>query len=216
MIRDIPQSVEDDFQILKDGWDLGEVDRDTEEIWASLRSYIHLLYRWANKLNLVSLSEINVLATKHIWRSLAMLPYIQSVNNHTIIDVGSGSGLPAIPLKICLPSSQFYLVESRRKRANFLREVIRGLGLKKIEVVNERVENWTDGISGDVITARAVASPSEIERWAKGHISSPSWLICTLEKSGLGLNRQGREVLCTWGKETMRLGVIPLTCEQVK
>lgn len=211
----ISQALEEDFGLLREGWNLGEIDRKTEEIWTPLRAYIHLLYHWANKLNLVSLNEIDVLATRHIWRALAMLPHVQSVPNHTIIDIGSGSGLPAIPLKICLPDSQFYLVESRRKRANFLREVIRRLELKKIEVVNQRIEDWADDVLGDVITARAVANPTEIKKWVKGHIATPSWLVCNLDKGGLGPGAIGREIECNWRGEAMRLGLIPLTYEQL-
>lgn len=214
--EDISQALEEDFSILREGWSLGEIDLKTEEIWASLRAYIHLLYRWANKLNLVSLNEIDTLATRHIWRALAMLPHVQSIPNHTIIDIGSGSGLPAIPLKICLPDSQFYLVESRRKRANFLREVIRRLELKKIEVVNQRIEDWTDDVFGDVVTARAVANPKDIKGWVEGHIATPSWLICNLDKDGLESDARGREVECNWRGEKMRLGLIPLTYEQAE
>jgi 16S rRNA (guanine527-N7)-methyltransferase len=214
MKKDIPQNTNADFLLLKDNWDLGGTAQSAGLIWEDLRSYIHILYSWSKKMNLVGLNDIDVLATKHLWRALVMLPHIQSVSHDTIIDVGSGSGLPAIPLKICLPGSQFYLVESRRKRANYLREVIRSLGLKKIEVINERIENWKENIVGDVVTARAVANPTEIKNWVTEHIAANSWLICTLEKSGLGPTEGGREVLCEWRGESMKLGVIPLTCKQ--
>lgn len=216
MVGDISQNLEEDFRSLREGWNIEVVGREQGEIWPSLRAYIHLLYRWANKLNLVSLNEIDVIATRHIWRALAMLPYVQSVPNRTIIDVGSGSGLPAIPLKICLPECQFYLVESRRKRANFLREVIRSLGLKKIEVVNQRIESWSENVLGDVVTARAVANPAEIRRWTAGHVATPSWLICTLEKNGLGVGEIGKEIECNWRGETMRMGLIQLSYKQAK
>ena len=216
MVGEISQNLEEDFRSLREGWNIEKVDRDQGAIWLSLKAYIHLLYRWANKLNLVSLNEIDFIATRHVWRALAMLPHVQSVPNNTIIDVGSGSGLPAIPLKICLPECQFYLVESRRKRANFLREVIRSLGLKKIEVVNERIENWSENVLGDVITARAVANPAEIRRWTAGHVATPSWLICTFEKKGLEVGEIGKEVECSWRGETMRIGLIPLSYEQAE
>ena len=216
VVGDISQNLEEDFRSLREGWNIEVVGREQGEIWPSLRAYIHLLYRWANKLNLVSLNEIDVIATRHIWRALAMLPYVQSVPNRTIIDVGSGSGLPAIPLKICLPECQFYLVESRRKRANFLREVIRSLGLKKIEVVNQRIESWSENVLGDVVTARAVANPAEIRRWTAGHVATPSWLICTLEKNGLGVGEIGKEIECNWRGETMRMGLIQLSYKQAK
>jgi len=214
MKNDISQKLEMDFLQLKESWIFDDPCLGEEKIWGDLRGYIHILYSWSKKMNLVGLNDMDVFATKHLWRALAMLPQIQSVSHQTIIDVGSGAGLPAIPLKICLPNSHFYLLESRRKRANFLREVIRGLGLKNIDVINERAEDWNDDVVGDIVTARAVANPVEIRSWVRGHAASSGWLVCTLEKNGLGDVEIGKEVHCEWGGETMRLGVISLTCEQ--
>ena len=85
-----------------------------------------------------------------------MANIIQSVDHETIIDYGSGAGLPGIPLKIALPDSLIYLVESRRRRATFLRTVARELGLEKLNVVNLRLDDWQCPTGAvDLVVSRA-------------------------------------------------------------
>ena len=136
--------------------------------------------------------------------------HIESIPNETILDVGSGSGIPAIPLKIYHPMSRFYLVESRRKRANFLKSVIRKLHLKGITVINSRVEDWDDDVIADVVTARSVANPMALQKWVSNHVHKKSVLVCTLNESGEFDVEGAKDVLLASGEETMRLGIIPL------
>jgi 16S rRNA (guanine527-N7)-methyltransferase len=162
------------------------------------------------KLNLVSPADRDVLVRRHIWRALSMGPFIEAIPNKTILDVGSGSGIPAIPLKIYFPRSRFYLLESRRKRANFLRNVIRKLNLEGISVINSRVEDWKDEVIADVVTARSVANPTMLRSWVVSHVHDRSVLVCTLNKSGEFDIEGAKDVLLASGEETMRLGIIPL------
>ena len=136
--------------------------------------------------------------------------HIESIPNETILDVGSGSGIPAIPLKIYHPMSRFYLVESRRKRANFLKSVIRKLHLKEITVINSRVEDWDDDVIADVVTARSVANPTALRNWVANHVHKNSRLVCTLNKAGKVGIEGAKEILLESGEEAMRLGIIPL------
>ena len=138
-----------------------------------------------------------------------MGPFIEAIPNKTILDVGSGSGIPAIPLKIYFPRSRFYLLESRRKRANFLRNVIRKLNLEGISVINSRVEDWKDEVIADVVTARSVANPTMLRSWVVSHVHDRSMLVCTLNKSGESNMKGAKDVLLASGEETMRLGIIP-------
>jgi len=97
------------------------------------------------------------------------------------MDLGSGAGFPAIPLKIAFPDTYFTLVESRRKRAHFLREVVRSVRLDRIEIVNERIESLSP-VGADLVTARAVASPEKLLALVQRHLSPHGWIISTLGK----------------------------------
>ena len=101
-------------------------------------------------------------------------------------------------------------MESRRKRANFLRNVIRKLNLEGISVINSRVEDWKDEVIADVVTARSVANPTMLRSWVVSHVHDRSVLVCTLNKSGEFDIEGAKDVLLASGEETMRLGIIPL------
>ena len=172
----LPPEVEADFDRLKNAMtDLNF----TPDHWSKLERYLILLVRWSRRINLVSMHDLSSLATKHLGQALSMLPIVTSVPCERIMDLGSGSGLPAIPLKVALPGSTFILVESRRKRANFLREVVRRLALDRIEIVNDRIENCHVG-EVDLVTARAVASPPKLIDLVKKNLSPNGWVLSTL------------------------------------
>ena len=182
----------------------------TDYQWFLIKYYAYLLYEASLKLNLVSLADRDVLVSRHIWRALSMGLHIESFPNETILDVGSGSGIPAIPLKIYYPMSRFYLVESRRKRANFLKSVIRKLHLKEITVINSRVEDWDDDVIADVVTARSVANPTALRKWVSNHVHKKSVLVCTLNKAGKVDIEGSKDIFLESGEEAMHLGIIPL------
>ena len=182
----------------------------TEYQWSLIKSYSYQLYEASLRLNLVSPADRDVLVSRHIWRALSMGLHIEPIPNETILDVGSGSGIPAVPLKIYHPMSRFYLVESRRKRANFLKFVISKLHLKEIIVINSRLEDWDDDVIADVVTARSVANPTALRKWVANHVHKKSMLVCTLNKSGSVGIKGAKDILLESGEEAMRLGVIPL------
>jgi len=157
-----------------------------EKTWSELWLYISHLRKWSTKINLISPGDVPLLATKHLRQALMMVPIIMSLPNRVILDLGSGAGLPAIPLKIAFPNSHFILVESRRKRANFLREIVRSIGLHRIDVVNERIENW-QGIDGgvDLVTARAVAAPNKMIELVRDHLAPYGWVLTPLSERAI-------------------------------
>ena len=202
--------IKKDIERVRFEWDDRGGEGITDHQWSMLETYAYLLYKASLKLNLVSPADRDVLVRRHIWRALSMGPFIEAIPNKTILDVGSGSGIPAIPLKIYFPMSRFYLLESRRKRANFLKNVIRRLNLEGISVINSRVEDWKDEVTADVVTARSVANPTMLRSWVVSHVHDRSVLVCTLNKSGEFDIEGAKDVLLASGEETMRLGIIPL------
>ena len=178
MVIQLPSEIREDFDQLKRKEILS---CSFEDVWPKLEIYLYLLSRWSKKVSLVSRQDWSVLATKHLRQALMMVPVVASSPRRLIMDLGSGAGFPAIPLKIALPDSYFMLVESRRKRAHFLREVVRSVGLDRIEVVNDRIENLNP-VGADLVTARAVASPDKLLDLVRRHLSPHGWILSTLGK----------------------------------
>ena len=178
MVIQLPSEIREDFERLKRERVLSG---PFEDVWPKLEIYLHLLSRWSRRVNLVSRRELSVVATKHLSRALTMIPAVASIPRRLVLDLGSGAGFPAIPLKIALPDSYFILIESRRKRAHFLREVVRYVGLDRIEVVNDRIENLSP-VGADLVTARAVASPEKLLDLVQRHLSPHGWILSTLGK----------------------------------
>ena len=178
MIIELPFEIREDFDQLKRG---GIISCSLEDIWPKLEIYLHLLSQWSRRINLVSRRDWSVVATKHLRQALTMVPVVVSLPHRLVMDLGSGAGFPAIPLKIALPDTYFILVESRRKRAHFLKEVVRSVGLDRIEVVNERIESLSP-VGADLVTARAVASPDKLLALVQRHLSPHGWILSTLGK----------------------------------
>lgn len=101
-----------------------------------------VLQKWNDKINLTSEKDALQILEKHVFDSLQYLRWLAP--SHKTLDIGSGAGFPGIPIKIIHPDLDLTLVESQRKRCNFLREAIRSLKLEKIEVVEGRAEGFSD------------------------------------------------------------------------
>jgi 16S rRNA (guanine527-N7)-methyltransferase len=113
----------------------------SREKWAeALDVFLQEWARWNEKINLTAEGKVEAVIEKHIFDSLQ---YVRAVRPDAmqVMDIGSGAGFPGIPLKIVFPESYFVLVESQRKRANFLRNCIRKVDLQRAEVLNSRAEN---------------------------------------------------------------------------
>ena len=178
MVIQLPSDIQEDFERLKRK---SVLSGSFEDIWPKLEIYLYILSRWSRRVGLVSRRDRSVLATKHLRQALTMVPVVASLPHRLIMDMGSGAGFPAIPLKIALPDARFMLVESRRKRAHFLKEVVRSVGLDRIEVVNERIERLSP-VCADLVTARAVASPDKLLALVHRHLSPHGWILSTLGK----------------------------------
>jgi len=135
---------------------LTPVSRETK---TRLEKFVDLLLHWQNKFNLVASSTLPIVWTRHVADSLQLLPLAPDAK--VWVDFGSGAGFPGIPIACALadtPGVMVHLVESVGKKANFLREVVRELGLPA-RVHQERAEKFGESCAEavDVVTARAVA-----------------------------------------------------------
>lgn len=128
--------------------------RPAETIAAELEQFYDLLTRWQRAQNLVSRETLHQFWTRHIADSLQALPLLRASDQH-FLDLGSGGGLPGVPLAIAL-ERRHVLVEPNARKASFLRGVARELGAP-IRVVQGRAEDLDSRETPDVITARALA-----------------------------------------------------------
>ena len=129
-----------------------------------LIDYLGLLSHWNRVFNLTAIRDSNEMLSKHLLDSLAVLPYIGAGR---VLDVGSGAGLPGIPLAISRPDVHFVLIDSNGKKTRFLTQVKITLKLQNIEVVRQRVEAYLPmmhdhRIYFDAVIARAYATTTEI------------------------------------------------------
>jgi len=120
-----------------------------------LLAYLALLDRWNRTYNLTAIRDPREMVAKHLLDSLAMLPFVR---DGALADLGTGAGLPGIPLAIANSDLQVTLVESNGKKARFLREAVRTLQLPNASVAEARIEALDMPAAFDAITARALAT----------------------------------------------------------
>jgi len=126
---------------------------------AKLAAFVALLLRWNRVHNLTGVRGVAELVDRHLVESLALRPHLRGAR---VADVGSGGGLPGLPLAITEPNRQFALIESRAKRVHFLRHAIAELGLRNSDVAHGRAEHLRVAQPFDTVLARAVAPPAEL------------------------------------------------------
>ncbi|HBH87989.1 MAG TPA: 16S rRNA (guanine(527)-N(7))-methyltransferase RsmG [Syntrophaceae bacterium] len=111
----------------------------SEKELASFATYQGELLHWNKKINLVSVKSDLDIPIKHFLDSLTLVPFIQDTRGQ-VLDIGSGAGFPGIPLKIAIDALNISLLESSRKKASFLKHIIRSLHLTDITVIHNRAE----------------------------------------------------------------------------
>ena len=127
----------------------------TKEMISSFAKYRELLLSWNEKFNLTAITDLDEIEEKHFIDSLYLDKFV-SLDNKTLLDVGSGAGFPGIPLAIAHPTLKVTLLESNGKKVTFLKEVVKELRLTNVEVVQARSEEFSKRESFDIVTARAV------------------------------------------------------------
>ncbi len=121
----------------------------------ALIEYLYLLVKWNQAMNLTSVRDPGSMVVRHLLDSLSVLPY---VSGRYVLDVGTGAGLPGIPLAVASPEQYFTLLDSLGKRTHFLMQVVAQLGLKNVDVVHCRLENYNARHDFDVVVSRAFSS----------------------------------------------------------
>jgi 16S rRNA (guanine527-N7)-methyltransferase len=140
-----------------------ELSVSTEQI-NLLIQYVELLHKWNKAYNLTSVRDPSDMVVKHIMDSLMVGEVLQGNN---FIDVGTGPGLPGIPLAILFPEKNFVLLDSLGKRITFLRQVVFQLKLTNVTPVKSRVEEYIPEVPFDGVLSRAFSSLTDMVSWCK-------------------------------------------------
>ncbi len=155
------------MSLLKDKLDLlinnTELDVSTYQ-QEKLIGYIEMLNKWNKAYNLTSVRNPMDMLVKHILDSIVVSPYL---NGERLIDVGTGPGLPGIPLAIMNPEKQFYLLDSLGKRIRFIKQVLHELNIKNVVTVQSRVEEFQPQQKFDTVLSRAFASMTDMVEWCR-------------------------------------------------
>lgn len=136
----------------------------TDQQKVQLVKLVLLLHKWNKAYNLTSVRDPMEMLIKHILDSVVVSPYLEG---ERFIDVGTGPGLPGLPLAIINPDKQFVLLDSLGKRISFIRNAVREIGLNNVEPVLSRVEEYQPEQLFDGVLSRAFASLKDMTDWCK-------------------------------------------------
>ncbi len=174
----IAANLKKELESFKNGTKLMGVNLSAAQTEKNL-NYLRLLLEANQEFNLTGITNPKEAITKHLLDSLSIHPLL---TGKTVADIGSGGGTPGIPLAIAAPKKQFVLIEAKKKKATFLLETVRELGLKNVVVVNKRAEETTLNNAANTIVSRALGSLDYFLRVA-GHL---------LPKGGLAVAMKGK------------------------
>jgi len=151
----------------------------TEQVDA-IRRYIELLVLWNEQVGLTALSDPEEVLTRHFGESLFAARHVP-FGHSRLADIGTGGGFPGLAIKIFRPDIELFLVESNKKKAAFLAEAVRTLGVNHVDIVAARFEDWRPGAKSlDLITSRALGRYSFLMRWAVETLKPTGKLILWL------------------------------------
>ncbi len=150
-----------------------------EKTIEKLKEMESILLRWSQSMNLVSENDENVMWERHILDSLQLMPFFKDVNK--LADMGSGIGLPAIPLAISCPDIDVFAIEPKTKKTSLMAELVREIKIPNLHVLNERVEKVYLSHM-DVVCCRAFGEFSRDARLAYKMLK-PGGLFMTFKAS---------------------------------
>ena len=141
----------------------------SDAIRQKLLDYLTLMHKWNKVHNLTAVRDPEDMVTLHLLDSLSVLPHINATR---LLDVGSGAGLPGIPLALCLPHLQVTVMDSSHKKASFLCQAKAELGIANLEVVCGRVEQYHPDVLFDIVISRAFSDLAEFISLTR-HLCAP-------------------------------------------
>ncbi|PCH57037.1 MAG: 16S rRNA (guanine(527)-N(7))-methyltransferase RsmG [Legionellales bacterium] len=150
-------------KILTQGLDKLRVTLDVTQ-QQKLLTYLQLLHTWNKVHNLTAIKDLNIMVSYHLLDSLSILNLVANYSN--IIDVGTGAGLPGIPLAIALPQCQITLLDSNIKKIVFLQKVVAQLQLENIVIVHSRAEQYHPAAAFALVLSRACANIATLIKFA--------------------------------------------------
>ena len=170
----------------------------TDDQVDQLLGFIKLIEKWNKAYNLTAIRDREEMARLHILDSLAIIPHLEGKR---IIDIGTGAGLPGIPLAICLPEVGFTLLDSNAKKTRFVQQVVLELKLKNVAVLHSRVENYHPEKAYDAVLTRAFAALPDIVKLT-AHL---------LGKNGVVLAMKGQNMDAELAQIAAKKSVIPVS-----
>jgi len=162
--------------ILEAGMQQMEVEYSSEQR-DMLLAYLQLLMTWNKAYNLTAIRDPGEMIRLHLLDSLAVLPHI---SGKRLIDVGTGAGLPGIPLAIMCPERDFTLLDSNGKKTRFLFQARCDLGLSNLKEINSRVESHRPEVPYDAVLSRAFTSVADMVNKCS-HLLSPEGLFLAMK-----------------------------------
>lgn len=191
----------------------GLVDMDLELSAArqdAMIDYVHLLDKWNQAYNLSAVRDPRDMVSRHLLDSLSLLPRIRQLSagkaDFTILDVGTGPGLPGIPLALSLPEINFVLLDSNGKKTRFVFQALMALGLKNVKVENTRIESYQSPGQLDIVVSRAFSSLADFALGCQ-HLCGPDTRLLAMK--GLYPTEEIRDLPAQWQHVNARAIDIP-------
>ncbi|HEX7043702.1 MAG TPA: 16S rRNA (guanine(527)-N(7))-methyltransferase RsmG [Burkholderiales bacterium] len=144
---------------------------------ARLLQFLELLAYWNRAYNLTAVRDVEQMLPRHLLDSLSVLPYVRGMR---VVDIGTGAGLPGIPLALALPAAHFVLLDSNAKKVRFVRQALHELGVGNAEAVHCAAERYRPPAPFDTVVARALAAIPDMLTSCR-HLCAPGGAVLAMK-----------------------------------